>query len=54
MKKILLLAAFFIVTGTFTSCTKEKDVTPTGISKSIADNGGSDKNTLGNGDGSRP
>ena len=54
MKKIFLLAAFFITTGIFTSCTKEKDVTPTKISKSAIDNGGSDKNTLGNGDGSRP
>lgn len=34
MKKILLIAAFFISTGIMSSCTKENNVTP--ISKSLA------------------
>jgi hypothetical protein len=54
MKKILLIAAFFISTGVLTSCKKDNTVAPTSISKTLADDDSGAKNTLGNGDGSRP
>lgn len=53
MKKILLIAAFFISTGVLSSCTKENNITP--VSKSLAVEAEDDlsecQNCLGTGDG---
>lgn len=57
MKKILLIAALFVSTGIISSCTKEKEVAPTSISKKVAEEGreGDDDEIggggLGTGDG---
>jgi len=53
MKKILLIAAFFVSTGVISSCTKENNVTP--VAKSLAVDGQDDLSEcgacLGMGDG---
>jgi hypothetical protein len=53
MKKILLIAAFFVSAASFTSCTKEDGISPAEKSKSVADDdtrGG----RLGTGDADPP
>ena len=37
MKKILFIAALFLSTGIISSCTKEKEVAPTSITKKVAE-----------------
>jgi len=49
MKKILFIAALFISTGVISSCTKEKEVTPTSITKKVADEGHGEDDEIGGG-----
>lgn len=51
MKKILLIAALFVSTGIISSCTKEKEVTPTSITKKVAavETGTDDDTEIGGG-----
>jgi len=52
MKKILLIAAFFVSTGIISSCTKENNVTPVSKSVSVTEDELSEcQNCLGTGDG---
>lgn len=51
MKKILLIAAFFVSTGIISSCTKENGVTPTTTTTKVADEYDEAGNHLGTGDG---
>lgn len=56
MKKILLIAAFFISTGVLSSCTKDNNITPSKISTKVSDapaidEGNPSGGKLGTGDG---
>ncbi|CAM3833383.1 hypothetical protein MUGA111182_12320 [Mucilaginibacter galii] len=53
MKKIFLIAAFFVSTGIISSCTKENNVTPVAksLSATTEDELSECQNCLGTGDG---